>query len=65
MSDLVFYTNPQSRGRIVRWMLEEVGQQGCIGIVNLGSLATYLVNYVANDCAVGLQLHILTWTPCK
>lgn len=22
---LVFYTNPQSRGRIVRWMLEEVG----------------------------------------
>lgn len=27
MSDeLVFYTNPQSRGRIVRWMLEEVGQ---------------------------------------
>jgi glutathione S-transferase len=27
MSDpLIFYTNPQSRGRIVRWMLEEVGQ---------------------------------------
>src|SRR5579871_2114063 len=24
--DLIFYTNPQSRGRIVRWMLEEVGQ---------------------------------------
>jgi len=24
--DLVFHTNPQSRGRIVRWMLEEVGQ---------------------------------------
>lgn len=24
--DLVFYTNPQSRGRTVRWMLEEVGQ---------------------------------------
>lgn len=23
--ELVFYTNPQSRGRIVRWMLEEVG----------------------------------------
>ena len=22
---LIFYTNPQSRGRIVRWMLEEVG----------------------------------------
>jgi glutathione S-transferase len=24
--ELIFYTNPQSRGRIVRWMLEEVGQ---------------------------------------
>ena len=23
--ELVFYTNPQSRGRIVRWMLEEIG----------------------------------------
>jgi len=26
MADLIFYTNPQSRGRIVRWMLEEIGQ---------------------------------------
>ncbi len=25
MSEPVFYTHPQSRGRIVRWMLEEVG----------------------------------------
>lgn len=24
-ADLVFYTNPMSRGRIIRWMLEEVG----------------------------------------
>ena len=24
--ELVFYTNPMSRGRIVRWMLEEVGR---------------------------------------
>ncbi|HTW27498.1 MAG TPA: glutathione S-transferase family protein [Acetobacteraceae bacterium] len=24
--ELVFYTNPMSRGRIVRWMLEELGQ---------------------------------------
>lgn len=24
--ELVLYTNPQSRGRVVRWMLEEVGQ---------------------------------------
>ncbi|HVH49019.1 MAG TPA: glutathione S-transferase family protein [Sphingomicrobium sp.] len=26
MTDLVFYTNPMSRGRIIRWMLEEVGE---------------------------------------
>jgi len=26
MTDLTFYTNPMSRGRIVRWMLEEVGE---------------------------------------
>ncbi|MCO6415716.1 glutathione S-transferase family protein [Siccirubricoccus sp. KC 17139] len=25
MTELVFYTHPMSRGRIVRWMLEEVG----------------------------------------
>src|SRR3546814_776600 len=24
--ELVFYTNPMSRGRIVRWMLEEIGR---------------------------------------
>ena len=26
MTELVFYTNPMSRGRVVRWMLEEIGQ---------------------------------------
>ena len=26
MADLIFFHNPQSRGRIVRWMLEEIGQ---------------------------------------
>ena len=26
MSELIFYTNPMSRGRTVRWMLEEIGQ---------------------------------------
>ncbi len=25
MTDLIFYTNPMSRGQIVRWMLEETG----------------------------------------
>ena len=26
MTQIVFYTNPMSRGRIVRWMLEELGE---------------------------------------
>jgi glutathione S-transferase len=26
MADITFYTNPMSRGRIVHWMLEEVGE---------------------------------------
>ena len=25
MTDIIFYTNPMSRGQIIRWMLEEVG----------------------------------------
>jgi glutathione S-transferase len=25
MADLIFYTNPMSRGRTIRWMLEEIG----------------------------------------
>ena len=35
--DLVFYTHPQSRGRIVRWMLEEVGRPYRTEIVDYGS----------------------------
>jgi glutathione S-transferase len=27
MADITFFTNPKSRGRIVRWMLEELGEQ--------------------------------------
>ncbi len=26
MSELIFFTNAQSRGRIVHWMLEELGE---------------------------------------
>jgi glutathione S-transferase len=25
MTDIIFYTNPMSRGQVIRWMLEEVG----------------------------------------
>jgi len=34
--DLIFYTNPMSRGRIVRWMLEEVGQPYKTEILEFG-----------------------------
>ena len=38
MSDeLVFYTHPMSRGRIVRWMLEEVGQPYRTEILDYGT----------------------------
>lgn len=35
--DLVFYTHPMSRGRIVRWMLEEVGQPYRTELLDYGS----------------------------
>ena len=37
MSDLIFYTNPMSRGRIVRWMLEEIGCEYQTRIIEHGS----------------------------
>ena len=36
--DLVFYTHPMSRGRIVRWMLEEVGRPYRTEIVDYGPM---------------------------
>lgn len=35
--DLTFYTNPMSRGRIVRWMLEEVGCDYSTEVLDYGS----------------------------
>ena len=38
MSDeIVFYTNPMSRGRIARWMLEEIGQSYRTEILGYGT----------------------------
>ncbi len=37
MADLVFYTNPQSRGATVRWMLEEIGQPYDTEILGYGT----------------------------
>lgn len=35
--ELVLYTNPQSRGRIARWMLEEVGQPYNVEVLDYGT----------------------------
>ncbi|CAA9504462.1 MAG: Glutathione S-transferase [uncultured Sphingomonas sp.] len=37
MADLIFYTNPQSRGQTVRWMLEEIGQPYDTQILGYGT----------------------------
>ena len=37
MSELTFYTNPMSRGRIARWMLEEVGAPYRTELVQFGA----------------------------
>ncbi|WP_062229351.1 glutathione S-transferase family protein [Aureimonas frigidaquae] len=37
MADLTFYTNPMSRGRIVRWMLEEAGVPYDTELVDYGA----------------------------
>ena len=36
-NELVFYTNPMSRGRIARWMLEEVGQPYRTEVLDYGT----------------------------
>ncbi len=37
-NEIVLYTNPMSRGRIARWMLEEVGQPYRIELMDYGTL---------------------------
>lgn len=36
MSEIVLYTNPQSRGRIAHWLLEELGEPCSIEWINYG-----------------------------
>jgi glutathione S-transferase len=36
--EIVFYTNPMSRGRIVRWMLEEVGRPYRTELLDYGAM---------------------------
>lgn len=63
MADLTFYTNPQSRGRIVRWMLEEVGQPYETEIVSYETMKNerYLaVNPMGKVPAIKHGDHIVT-----
>ncbi|HEX3423469.1 MAG TPA: glutathione S-transferase family protein [Sphingomicrobium sp.] len=63
MADLIFYTNPQSRGRIVRWMLEEVGQPYETEVIAYDQLKSerYLaVNPMGKVPAIRHHNHIIT-----
>lgn len=63
MADLIFYTNPQSRGRIVRWMLEEAGQPYETEIIQYDQLKTdrYLaVNPMGKIPAINHRGHVVT-----
>jgi glutathione S-transferase len=63
MPDLIFYTNPQSRGRIVRWMLEELGEPYETEIVPYDRMksAEYLaVNPMGKVPAIRHGGHVIT-----
>jgi glutathione S-transferase len=63
MSDLIFYTNPQSRGRIVRWMLEEVGapyDTEIVGYDQMKSDAYLAVNPMGKVPAIKHRGHVVT-----
>ncbi len=62
--NLIFYTNPQSRGQIVRWMLEETGADYRQEIVEYGEAmksAEYLnINPMGKVPAIQHNGHIIT-----
>ena len=63
MADLIFYTNPQSRGRIVRWMLEEVHQPYDTEVIQYQDLKnpSYLaVNPMGKVPAIKHRGHVVT-----
>ena len=63
MADLIFYTNPQSRGRIIRWMLEEVGVPYDTEIVEYDRLkdeAYLAVNPMGKVPAIKHRGHVVT-----
>ena len=63
MADLIFYTNPQSRGRIVRWILEELGAQYETEVIPYDQLKNdeYLaVNPMGKVPAIRHRGHVVT-----
>jgi glutathione S-transferase len=63
MADLIFYTNPQSRGRIIRWMLEEISEPYETKIIQYGELKNerYLaVNPMGKVPAIKHNGHVVT-----
>jgi len=62
--DLVFYTNPMSRGRIVRWMLEETGapyRQVLLGYDKSMKAPEYLaINPMGKVPAITHKGHVVT-----
>ena len=66
MSELVFYTNPMSRGRIARWMLEEVGAPYRTEVLQYGpsmkSGAFTAVNPMGKVPALQHDGHVVTET---
>ena len=63
MAELILYTNPQSRGRIARWMLEEIGEPYETEIVGYDQMkdARYLaVNPMGKVPAIKHEGHVVT-----
>ena len=65
-NDLIFYTNPQSRGRIARWMLEEVGAEYRTEVIEYGKemkSSPYIdINPMGKVPALSHRGHVVTET---
>lgn len=65
--ELVLYTNPQSRGRIARWMLEEVGQPYRVEVLDYATTmkapAYLAINPMGKVPALRHGVAVVTETP--
>jgi len=64
MSEIIFYTNPMSRGQIARWMLEEIGAPYAQRILDFGTTMKapdYLaINPMGKVPAIVHEGHVVT-----